>query len=821
MAIQLSEQNVSPCLDDPNESFGVESSASDPSIPRRNLTGAFDDLYVDNAASAGTPAAKQAADNMISPTGVMDVVNLGLGGQTTSECMDSDTPYFYLHPDLKRDLSQALVNRVSIYEVIHDINKEAKAMASNDESSFHRVTSMDDDEYDDVSPLVLAVNGSPFRACSRGPIVDSCLIDEERWLLTAVEFRGDDECRTIASCPATFAQAIGEREYEDTQSTLENSRTQLWKPSRSWWEAKSGKNPWIEPKSHNKRWRYLWPLIHYHKFLAKCIKKLKRNSVDVKVSVSPVAVFLREEVCAVSDHLASVSNFGSDEWMECLTTFNGWIGNDERTEARMRSLILKMNLRSMDDPGDVDSPLLRSQVDDQFLRSMVTIREQMAYNNCPRLPKQTKITKKKVDAPLSTTTATSQSTRPGLPLHPKTRQAGFPPSHSKNSRNSLPGQRTRYAASTAPSSSTVGAQHCSKVEGSHMARQSKYGYYWPGWTPQYAFCDDGTSVESALSGDSYQYQYPGQEYGMYPPHCYYQYPPNLLITPDPSLSHSENGSYPTMGSHDGSFYPTSTQYHPDQNMMVNGCWYPPIGDPGFAFGPAQMEGAPVASCHSMASPSSSGALGVQSAHPPNSPHWGHLDYNTLAIAGIMTPHGTPKGKASPSTPCRLPLKEDSNEARMKSQHLEKNDIVPQTQYYPSPGFFFGAQEGYAPPSPATQFMMPPQVNSQAAACYAYNFQNYYYASPHRHGSRRKSPRKSPPRASALKDEHLQKVEENRAQVNVSAIIRKLTESIGERTSPVTIETETESVSAEEEESAMAHVQVILSLPEKGNEQTKL
>lgn len=36
---------------------------------------------------------------------------------------------------------------------------------------------------------------------------------------------------------------------------LSQSRTQLWKPSRSWWEAKSGKNPWIEPNSHNKRWR--------------------------------------------------------------------------------------------------------------------------------------------------------------------------------------------------------------------------------------------------------------------------------------------------------------------------------------------------------------------------------------------------------------------------------------------------------------------------------------------------------------------------------------------------------------------------------------
>ncbi len=62
--------------------------------------------------------------------------------------------------------------------------------------------------------------------------------------------------------------------------------------------------------------RYLWPLIHYHKFLAKCIKKLKRNNVDVKTSLSPVSAFLREEVCAVSDHLAATSKFTSEEWME-------------------------------------------------------------------------------------------------------------------------------------------------------------------------------------------------------------------------------------------------------------------------------------------------------------------------------------------------------------------------------------------------------------------------------------------------------------------------------------------------------------------------
>lgn len=73
---------------------------------------------------------------------------------------------------------------------------------------------------------------------------------------------------------------------------------------------------------HFRQLRYLWPLIHYHKFLAKCIKKLKRNHVDVKKSYSPVAAFLREEVCAVSDHLAAASKFTSEEWMEVSSERN-------------------------------------------------------------------------------------------------------------------------------------------------------------------------------------------------------------------------------------------------------------------------------------------------------------------------------------------------------------------------------------------------------------------------------------------------------------------------------------------------------------------
>lgn len=123
--------------------------------------------------------------------------------------------------------------------------------------------------------------------------------------------------------------------------------------------------------------RYLWPLIHYHKFLAKCIKKLKRNGVDVKTSVSPVSVFLREDVCAVSDHLAAVSLFDSERWMECLGHFKGWMDTSPEAEARLRGLVGKLKLRALSEPGDVDSPLLRSQIDEHYLRAMADARAQL------------------------------------------------------------------------------------------------------------------------------------------------------------------------------------------------------------------------------------------------------------------------------------------------------------------------------------------------------------------------------------------------------------------------------------------------------------
>lgn len=292
--------------------------------------------------------------------------------------------HWKMHPSLQLELSQDICDRVSLYSIIHDVNKEATSMAAKD--PLQKATTHDETvpNVPPPSPLVAAAMGGLNHDPNASPATEitHALIDEERWLLTAIDDiqqKQHEPNDKPKACPPTFWKAMGEEEYEINiiDSLSKTTRTQLWKPSRSWWEAKSGKNPWIEPSSHNKRWRYLWPLIHYHKFLAKCIKKLKRNNVDVTTDNSTLAVFLREDVCAVSDHLAHVSMFGSEEWMQCLSYFQGWIDISPQGEEYIRHMMASLALRPLQEYNDVESPLLRSRIDAHVLRTLQNTRQLM------------------------------------------------------------------------------------------------------------------------------------------------------------------------------------------------------------------------------------------------------------------------------------------------------------------------------------------------------------------------------------------------------------------------------------------------------------
>lgn len=242
------------------------SASTSPEKPRRNLTKDFA-LCLEKGAS-GPEGLKSDTDTPTPLTNKVDgshsssifsptsVIPPGAQNSPVKEKKDLSPYQFHLHPTLQRGLSKALVGRVSFYGIIHDINKESSAMAANDPKQ------PEFEENKEESSCVLvkaAVGGKPDcadDACNQSvKPLPNALIDEEAWLLEVVDARVPEE-RTSAVCPPTFSQAMGEREYENPVQALSGqSRTQLWKPSRSWWEAKSGKNPWIEPSSHNKRWR--------------------------------------------------------------------------------------------------------------------------------------------------------------------------------------------------------------------------------------------------------------------------------------------------------------------------------------------------------------------------------------------------------------------------------------------------------------------------------------------------------------------------------------------------------------------------------------
>jgi len=743
-------QSADPDFDRGRRSTTAAISAEGAPIPRRNLTEAFEELYVKPSKSwansvTDSPEVKDlktvvgessmsGSSNVISPTGVteLETTVTSATGETVMNPQTTDskklmTPMkhdqntkrekseencqkikfqFRLHPQLQRDMSDALVQRVCFYSIIHDINKEASSMASNDDSGYNRNQEECNEKYD---PLIMAAQGHPrLQYSGSSSVIKAALIDEEQWLLDAIDARSSGETSSIKACPPTFLQAMGERDYENPLTSLSNgSRTQLWKPSRSWWEAKSGKNPWIEPNSHNKRWRYLWPLIHYHKFLAKCIKKLKRNGVCVKSSVSPVSVYLREEVCAVSDHLASVSLFDSEEWMECLQYFEGWTESSEEVSKNARELVSTLKLRSLNEPRDVDSTLLRSQIDEQYLRAIINARAQLAGNDNSKAGKRT--------------------TKDPMRRRERNRPGSVKSSLSISSTDEAP--RPRHI-----STHNLKGRNISGPPRNWRGYSPHHGWWQNGWQqhhPSYPYGDDA-SVHSALSCDTtYSHGYMNNyNHGPVPPHP--QYFASMMYTQHHGIHGAPHVPYPSsVVPSNPAIYPADV-YDPQHIDPTGWIRHPSMGHyqtaespliPGTSDGHTEEQDSSIAADEiptelpdSAQNPDESfdthrTPYKQNPNHVPISPYWGHLqDHATLSMMGLSSPPGS-----MPPTPHRNGdssfNQEDLSAGDIKN-NLNAQPLLLRQQYY---GYGYGSREGYAPPSPATQFMMSPQ------ASFAYNY----------------------------------------------------------------------------------------------------
>jgi hypothetical protein len=460
---------------------------------------------------------------------------------------------------------------------------------------------------------------------------------------------------------------------------------------------------------------------------------LKRNAVDVKQSVSPVAVFLREEVCAVSDHLAGVSMFGSDEWMECLQHFEGWIDSNPESEHYLRTMISGLKLRALAEPGDVDSPLLKNQIDDQFLRTMAAARLETRDKNegiRHKVKRQTPV--REVSA---------------LP-------AGHPPMYPR--------------PQGSPPQTSVPKQVPSDYSHEGGVRRPRWGYppphgnwgYHPGYDQQQQqqqpYAGDNSSVQSGISLDSYHQPYP--DYTMYQPghmHPYYQVapPPPFPLASDQSQSTATGyeQQHALVFDQTHGWIDPAMAYAIHQQAESTGYYAPRVPpSPGMVYTPDESTGEWQGHVNYASNEQTPYKYDPNSMQP-HSPFWAHLDRATAAM-GLATP-----AKASPSTPRRRQGKpedkRDDQEAEAEKSDTEEKEngyaskaqplLLRHNQYYGYGPYAGSAEGGYGPPSPATQFMMSPQ------ASFAYNYG--YGFSPRRPSTRTtpRSSKKTPPAATTL------------------------------------------------------------------------
>ncbi len=440
--------------------------------------------------------------------------------------------------------------------------------------------------------------------------------------------------------------------------------------------------------------RYLWPLIHYHKFLAKCIKKLKRNNVDVKTSLSPVSAFLREEVCAVSDHLAVVSRFTSEEWMEGLPQFHGWTDTSVESERKLRNIVATLPMRTLSEPADVESPLLRNQIDQFLLRSMAVSKEQLAsgeegFNNASDSFSVSSMSNHRnsnmsMDKRNSLVNAGSRPPRHG--------SKGARPPKGMNNRKSFGGKQRRH--------------------------QTINGYLGP-----------------------HQMMPPGMmHHGMYPSYDpYHGSQTNQYGQPHPDGEYYYNGwgqpMHASVDYQDGSYHFDQSMdmsyYHPHDASFVQPPWH---GNPyGMPMVPNQGHGEEMSHCSDQASqivepegvslsfigpqagnqngpprqdgtcqtPAKSDPRNGANHSAPHSPFWGHLNMATLAMSGLASPN---TGGHPPPSPYDHQDAVHGNGGHGNAPNVARPLLINGYGGVPAHG---------VPPSPATQFCS--QVNPQSQA----------------------------------------------------------------------------------------------------------
>ena len=413
--------------------------------------------------------------------------------------------------------------------------------------------------------------------------------------------------------------------------------------------------------------------------------------------------------------------------MDCLQQFSGW--TDDKAEESLLGHVRMLKLRPLNEPGDVDSPLLRSQIDEHFLRAMAAQREQL--RDVPNKGETSKKTKSHGHPPMYPRSAGSVNavTAPGFSPPPLAPNSGH-----RRPRQPLPQQ----------------------VWNNHGKPPVVYG--------------DNVSVQSGISTESgfnHSYHDYGPSMGQYPPfyhgQVYGSSAATTYVDPYHAMNHSLHHHH-----HPGWYDPGLASYgvHPPAYFSEEHAHQVPKSPQ--EMGQSHTEKEEKEDHTSETTPHHIASASPQ--HYGHSPFWSHLVDG--ATQSLVTP-----AKVTPSTPVRSTHDSgDNSEMDESFGHVEHAEVGAGAQPlllrgYHSYGYGhpYGSSDAYVPPSPATQFMMPPAQNN--SVYYGYTAPSATF-SPGRRSHFCVSPQKT----------------------EIPTPVRKVVEVV-EAPSPATVETSTETSEA--------------------------
>lgn len=415
--------------------------------------------------------------------------------------------------------------------------------------------------------------------------------------------------------------------------------------------------------------------------MAKCIKKLKRNGVDVKTSTSDVSLFLREEVCNVSDHLAFMSKYDSEQWTSALSHFDGWTDHKSNVEETLRIIVASQQLAGLAETADFHSTLLRSQIDDKILKAMQAAKDDAGkdkydYKDAP----QQHLYKNEESSKTVLNEDNMSISSPHQPYSVQDNSSSFGISgrsgawvNETHLRSAIESTKRAGAAKNWSNRPGFPLNHPYPHQEAYP-RQFQPSMYGP--PPGYGqtYCD--TMHSSFYPADPQQYS----GYGQYPPlplyHMEFHHHGEMVYNDQygnhqqycNSYYHSADGSF-----HDGMAFDTSV--HTQDHFISS----------SLAQTPNRYQGS-----------------GMHNGQYPASPYWSHL--NISQFPGISS---SPSVHITPSLP---PRSNQSNRSFRKRQHLQgqqqrKTDSVIDGKSKPL--IMFPNQTN----SPASRFVMSPQDKS--------------------------------------------------------------------------------------------------------------